>query len=331
MSTVETKLKHNDPRLSVAPMMAWTDKHCRFLHRLFAPDALLFTEMVTTGALVYGDRWSLLDYNPQEHPVALQLGGNDPQALARCTQAAAQRGYDEVNLNVGCPSDRVQNGAFGACLMRTPELVGQCMAEMQAGVSIPVTVKCRLGVDDHDSDEALHEFVSIVSEAGCKRIYLHARKAILAGLTPAQNRDIPPLQPERVRAVKEAFPELEIVINGGIADLDEIAEMMTWADGVMIGRAAYHHPDFLAQANEQLYGTPTRSLEDIIDIYRDYAIEAIAQGERLHSVTRHLLHAFNGRPGARKFRRTLSDSVRLKSGDITILDDALASVMPRAA
>lgn len=318
--------------LSVAPMMAWTDRHCRYLHRLYAPHALLFTEMVTTGALIHGEQWQQLDFSPEEHPLALQLGGNNPKQLAICAKEAQARGYDEVNLNVGCPSDRVRQGAFGACLMLDPQLVADCVAAMCDAVSIPVSVKCRLGVDDEDSDLLLHQFMTKLDQAGTQRIYLHARKAILAGLSPAQNREIPPLQPERVKLAKAAFPHLSIIINGGITDIEQVGAYLAWADGVMIGRAAYHNPDLLT-ACEQLLFTPDYSPDkaDILEQYIDYVSRSMAQGERLHSLTRHLLSSCNGQPGARQFRRTLSDAKRLKQGDVSLIAEALSHVQLKAA
>ena len=312
--------------------MAWTDRHCRYLHRLYAPDARLFTEMVTTGALLFGDQWHLLDFDAAEHPVVLQLGGNDPKDLAKCAIVAAERGYDEVNLNVGCPSDRVQRGTFGACLMLQPELVAECVATMQAAVDIPITVKCRLGVDDVDNDAHLHDFIAKQADAGCQRIYLHARKAILSGLTPAQNRDIPPLQPDRVARVKEAFPSLDIVINGGITTTEQITDYLKWADGVMIGRAAYHNPTLLTDANRIMFSAAqTQDRTTVLLAYRQYMEVQLSKGVGLHSLTRHILTSCNGMPGARRFRQTLSDAKRLKSGDLTLFDEALSYVFPAAA
>lgn len=313
-------------------MMAWTDRHCRYLHRLYAPHALLFTEMVTTGALIHGKQWQQLDYNAAEHPLALQLGGNNPMELATCAREAQHRGYDEVNLNVGCPSDRVQQGTFGACLMLQPTLVADCVAAMVAKVDIPVTVKCRLGVDDHDSDELLHDFILKIQQAGIGRIYLHARKAILTGLSPAQNREIPPLEPKRVALVKQFFPAMEVVINGGVTNIDQVRDYCGWADGVMIGRAAYHHPDFLSHCERAFYD-PDFVLDkpELIQHYSAYVEEQLRQGQRLHSLTRHLLSSCSGMPGARQFRRTLSDASRLKSGDINLIHDALNCVFKRVA
>ena len=318
--------------LSVAPMMAWTDRHCRYLHRLYAPDALVFTEMVTTGALLHGDQWHQLEYHVAEHPVALQLGGNNPVDLAKCTRRAFEVGYDEINLNVGCPSDRVQQGTFGAVLMRKPQLVADCISAMQEASDVPVTVKCRLGVDDHDSDELLHAFIATVAQAGCRRFYIHARKAILGGLSPAQNRSIPPLQYQRAEAIKRAMPHLEIILNGGITTAEDALAHLGWADGVMIGRAAYHHPDLLAQLQQNMF-TPQRSLNKgaLLSEYRRYVEAQLTQGVPLHSLTRHLLSSCHGMRGARRFRQTLSDASRLKRNDITLLDEAFDHVLELAA
>ena len=336
MSTRKPMTQATPQKVSVAPMMAWTDRHCRYLHRLFSPSALLFTEMVTTGALLSGNQWHQLDYNPEEHPLALQLGGNDPDALAQCAAAAAKLGYDEVNLNVGCPSDRVQRGTFGACLMRKPALVADCVAAMRDNCDITVSVKCRLGVDDHDTDDLLSEFIETVNASGCQRFYLHARKAILGGLSPAQNRSIPPLQPERVKRVKQLRPDLQIIINGGIDNLETSQEHLAWADGVMIGRAAYHRPALLSELEHALTDQPNKppkmpSIESVLTVYCDYIERQLSAGERLHSMTRHMLSACNGMPGARRYRQILSDSKRLKSNDMNILDDAFAQVFKVAA
>jgi tRNA-dihydrouridine synthase A len=318
--------------LCVAPMMAWTDRHCRFLHRLYSPSALLFTEMVTTGALIHGEQWHQLDYDPCEHPVALQLGGNNPHELALCAAQAAARGYDEVNLNVGCPSDRVQQGTFGACLMLEPERVAACVAAMHNACDIPVSVKCRLGVDHHDNDEYLQAFIETVAAAGCSRFYIHARKAILGGLSPAQNRSIPPLQPWRVENIKTQRPDLTIVVNGGITAAAQAQNHLVWADGIMIGRAAYHQPQLLSELEQQMFNSAfTNSNPEVLVAYRNYMQNQLAQGVRLSAMTKHLLHSCNGVPGARRFRQILSDSKKLKANNLQLVDDAIMQVYPEAA
>jgi tRNA-dihydrouridine synthase A len=326
---------YRDKGLYVAPMMAWTDRHCRMLHRQFTQRATLFTEMVTTGALLQGGQWHQLDHNAKEHPLVLQLGGSDPAALAQCAERAKEYGYCEVNLNIGCPSERVQRGTFGACLMREPALVAQCVTAMSQAVDLPITVKCRLGVDEHDTDELLEAFISQVSAAGCEKFYIHARKAILGGLSPAQNRSIPPLQPERVRRVKERHPHLNIVLNGGITTVEHALEHLQWADGVMLGRAAYQQPAILSAMENALEPTlpaePRRSIYAILLAYRHYMSEELNTGTRLHSLTRHVLTVCNGYPGARQFRRILSDQQRLKKNDLSVFDEALACVFAEAA
>ncbi len=330
--TVPSRDNLNNKLLCVAPMMAWTDRHCRVLHRLYSPRALLFTEMVTTGALLHGQQWHQLDYSDVEHPLALQLGGNHPNDLAACTEAAASRGYDEVNLNVGCPSERVQQGTFGACLMLQPQLVADCIKAMLDTGTVPVTVKCRLGVDDHDSDETLLEFIQTLAESGCRRFYVHTRKAILGGLTPAQNRSIPPLQPWRAAHLKQQLPHLEIIVNGGITDTAEASDRLEWADGVMIGRAAYHRPMFLAELERTMFdSTHPVSTADVLTEYLTYVEQQLQQGTRLHAMTRHLLHCCNGMPGARRFRQLLSDHKRLKYNDINLVADAIDQVFSKAA
>jgi tRNA-dihydrouridine synthase A len=333
-------------RLCVAPMMAWTDRHCRYLHRLYAPNALLFTEMVTANALLHADADRLLRYNPEEHPLALQLGGSEPEALAEATRLAATRGFDEINLNVGCPSDRVQRGRFGACLMKEPTLVADCIQAMQAVTAIPITVKCRLGVDDQDSDELLHAFVATLVDAGLKRLYLHARKAILNGLSPAQNRQIPPLQYDRAYRVATAFPELEVIINGGITDAEATLHHCAHTDGVMIGRAAYQHPALLYGLDRLLYvqaaaTVPSKqapaaiderfrlddlALQRILNQYRSYMTWQLDIGTRLGDLCRPLHGVFHARPGARHSRRALSDHQRLARNDLSAFDDAVRAV-----
>ena len=310
-------------------MMAWTDRHCRFLHRLYSPQALLFTEMITTGALIRGHQQQLLAYDPSEHPLAIQLGGNDPHELAECARIATDHGYDEINLNVGCPSDRVQRGTFGACLMRHPQLVADCIEAMRAATSCPVTVKCRLGVDDDDSIEFLQTFIERISAAGCSRVYLHARKAILGGLSPAQNRSIPPLMPERARWVKVNFPELQVIMNGGIVSVEQALDHLEWADGVMIGRAAYHHPDFLADLHRVMFCADFKlDKVQLIQKYQAYVDLQLSAGQRLHTMTRHLLSSCNALPGARRFRQTLSDTKKLKRNDSGLIDEAINHVFP---
>ena len=324
--------------VAVAPMMAWTDRHCRYLHRLYSPSALLFTEMITTGALIHGKQSHQLDFDTSQHPVAVQLGGNDPTDLAICAKLAAQWGYDEINLNVGCPSDRVQRGTFGACLMQDPKLVADCVSAMVDAVDVPVTVKCRTGIRYTGADERfatsefLLQFVEAIHNAGCHRVYLHARNAILGGLTPAQNRDIPPLQPERGQLLKAEFPKLQLILNGGISSCEQAIDSLQWADGVMIGRAAYHNPLLLSALHERLQD-PNFLIDEARNVvgYKTYMQTQLTKGARLQTLTKHLLHCFNGRPGARRFRQTLSDHQRLKRGDHTIVDDALSHVFGAAA
>ena len=312
-------------------MMAWTNRHCRYLHRLASPKARLFTEMITAGALLYGPRDRLLAYSAQEQPIVVQLGGADPGDLARVAQLAAAAGYAEVNLNVGCPSSRVQQGSFGAALMRKPELVARRVRAMADAVGVPVTVKCRLGVDDYDSDNLLAAFVGSVAEAGCERFYVHARKAILAGLSPAQNRDVPPLQPQRVYKLKSDFPDLHIVLNGGINDVDTARQHLRHVDGVMVGRSAYQDPNFLTELNEQIFAEARRSPFDIMEEYLGYIDAELVKGTRLSEMTRHTLGLFNGMPGARRYRQCLSDATRLKQNNSDLVREALQMLKDQAA
>ncbi len=298
-------------RLSVAPMMDWTDRHCRYLHRLLSKETLLYTEMVTAPALVRGGAVHLLDYNDEEHPVALQLGGSDPDELAAATKLGAEAGYDEINLNVGCPSDRVQSGTFGAVLMKTPELVADCVQAMQEASDVEVTVKCRIGVDDQEPKDVLPEFISKVQGVGIKRISIHARKAWLQGLSPKENRDIPPLDYPLVYQMKRDFPDLHLSINGGVTTLAEAqTHLSEGMDGVMIGRAAYHNPtDVLSTADRVIFGTGDDS--DPVEVVHQMLpyIEAhLVQGGKLNQVTRHMLGLFAGKPGARNWRRYLSEN-----------------------
>ncbi len=311
----------------VAPMMDWTDRHCRYFHRLISQHAVLYTEMVTTGALLHGDRDRFLTFSPQEQPIALQLGGSDPQALAECAKMAEQYGYNEVNLNVGCPSDRVQNNMIGACLMAHPQLVADCLAAMQAVVSIPVTVKHRLGIDDMDSYEALHQFVSTVKQSGCSTFIIHARKAILQGLSPKENRDIPPLKYDWVYRIKQAFPELEVIINGGIKTLDESRQHLAQVDGVMLGREAYQNPYLMAEVDALYHAMPNSpSRREIIERFYPYVEEQLAQGVYLGHITRHILGLFHGQRGGRQFRRYISENAHKSGAGIDVLKQAVTLV-----
>lgn len=322
-----------DHRLSVAPMMDWTDRHCRFFHRLLTRRTRLYTEMLTTGAVIHGDRERLLGFSAAEHPVALQLGGSTPKDLAVAAKIGEDFGHDEINLNVGCPSDRVQEGRFGACLMAEPQLVGDCVAAMRDAVRIPVTVKCRLGVDDQDTEAALNDIANAVFAAGTPVLVVHARKAWLKGLSPKENRDVPPLDYVRVYRLKAAHPEKIIVINGGIGSLDEAKTHLSHVDGVMLGRAAYHDPWQLLAADPELFGAaaPFASMKDAIAALMPYIADELARGTRLHSVTRHLMGAFFGIPGARAFRRHLSDHAVRPGAGLDVLKDALALVGEKEA
>jgi tRNA-dihydrouridine synthase A len=306
-------------------MMDWTDRHCRFFHRLLSARALLYTEMVAAEAVLHGDRSRLIGFSPEEHPVALQLGGSDPARLAEAAVIGADFGYDEINLNVGCPSDRVQEGRFGACLMAEPGLVADGVAEMRARVGVPVTVKCRIGIDDQDSEAGLERFVSAVADAGCRTFIVHARKAWLEGLSPKQNRDVPPLDYGRVYRLKAAHPELQVVINGGIASLDEAEGHLAHVDGVALGRAAYQHPYLLAQVDRRLYGDtgapPTRRA--VMEALIPYAERHLAAGGRLNNIARHILGLYHGRPRARAFRRHLSEHAPRDGAGVGVLKEAL--------
>jgi tRNA-dihydrouridine synthase A len=317
-----------DHRFCIAPMMEWTDRHCRFFHRLLTRRALIYTEMITTGAVIHGDRARLLGYDPAEHPVALQLGGSEPQKLAECAGIAADLGYDEVNLNVGCPSDRVQEGRFGACLMAEPALVGDCVAAMKAKVKVPVTVKCRIGIDEQDSETALEALTGAVEQAGVDALIVHARKAWLDGLSPRENRDIPPLDYDRVYRLKAAHPRLSIVLNGGIVDLDQAAAHLARIDGIMMGRAAYQEPWRLLAVDPDLFGEapPFASPKTAAEALIPYIEREIARGARLHAITRHILGLFRGVPGARAFRRHLAMEAVKPGAGVAALRAALALV-----
>jgi tRNA-dihydrouridine synthase A len=315
-------------RFSVAPMMDWTDRHCRYFHRLLTRRALLYTEMVTTGAVLHGDRARLLRFDPFEHPVALQLGGSEPQALAAAARICADLGYDEINLNVGCPSDRVQNGRFGACLMAEPALVGDCVAAMKAAVAVPVTVKCRIGIDDQDPEAALDALADAVVAAGVDRLVVHARKAWLNGLSPRDNRNIPPLDYARVYRLKDRLPGLDVVINGGIATLEETGSHLARLDGVMLGRAAYQEPWRLLGVDPALFSAPASfpSLTAAAEAMIPYVERETAAGVRASSILRHMIGLFHRVPGARAFRRHLAtESVKPGAG-AKVLRDALRLV-----
>ena len=313
-----------DHRFCIAPMMDWTDRHERYLLRLISRRARLYTEMVTTGALIHGDQERFLGYADAEHPLGLQLGGSDPGDMARCAHRGEAAGFDEININVGCPSDRVQAGRFGACLMLEPDLVASCFSAMQAAVSIPVTVKCRLGVDEMDHVNDLFRFVDTVADAGCKVFIIHARKAWLSGLSPRENREIPPLQYHRVYALKERYPEFTIVINGGITRIDQAAAHLGQVDGVMVGREAYQNPWSLAEVDQMLFDdTPThQSRLDVLEAYKTYMRGELENGVPLKRLARHLLGLFQGQPGARTWRRALSDSAFRSGADLTAIEAA---------
>jgi tRNA-dihydrouridine synthase A len=322
-----------EDRFAVAPMMDWTDRHCRFVHRLLTRRALLYTEMVTTGAVLNGNRARLIGFDPAEHPVALQLGGCDPQALAQCAAIGADVGYDEINLNVGCPSDRVQEGRFGACLMAEPALVADCVAAMKAAVAIPVTVKCRIGIDDQDPEEALEAFAAAVEAAGVDALIVHARKAWLKGLSPRENRDVPPLDYDVVFRLKARHPDLPVVLNGGIASIQDARAHLARVDGVMMGRAAYQEPWRLLAVDPLIFGEPApfASPKDAALALIPYIERELARGVRMHAITRHLHGLFHAVPGARAFRRHLATAAVRPGACATVLAEALAQVVDRPA
>jgi tRNA-dihydrouridine synthase A len=316
-------------RLSVAPMMDWTDRHCRAFHRVLAARARLYTEMITTGAVLNGDRARLMGFSAVEHPVALQIGGSDPRALAEAARIGEDLGYDEVNLNVGCPSDRVQSGRFGACLMLEPELVAECMAAMRAAIRVPATVKCRIGVDDQDPEESLFRLVELCAAAGVDTFIVHARKAWLKGLSPKENREVPPLDYGLVRRLKAARPELTVVVNGGVASLDEAEAHLDGLDGVMLGRAAYHTPAILGAADRRLFdpGAAEVGPFEAVERYRPYMADRLAEGVPLAAMTRHMLGLFSARPGARAWRRILTVEGVKPGAGLEVVDRALAAVV----
>ena len=316
---------HKAHRFCVAPMLDWTDMHCRFFHRLISKHAVLYTEMVTTGALIHGDHHRFLQHIPVENPVAFQLGGSNPHDLAICAKMVEDYGYMEVNLNVGCPSDRVQNGRFGACLMAEPELVAECVTAMSRAVAIPVTVKSRIGIDERDSYQELAHFIATIADAGCRTFIVHARKAWLSGLSPKQNRDIPPLRYDLVYQLKKDFPQLEVIINGGITSLDQAEEMLEHVDGVMMGREAYHNPYIMTDVDRRFFGSVSDPLSrhTIVALLIPYIQEQLKTEVRLNSVSRHILGLFHGEPGARGWRRYISENVGKSGADENVILEAL--------
>jgi len=313
-------------------MMDWTDRHCRVFHRLMTRRGLLYTEMLTTGAIIHGDRQRLLGYDSSEHPVALQLGGSNPRDLATAAKIGEDFGYDEININVGCPSDRVKDGRFGACLMAEPELVASCVAAMKSAVSVPVTVKCRIGIDDQDPEVALDALARAVVAAGADTLIVHARKAWLNGLSPKENRDIPPLDYDRVYRLKASMPHVPVIINGGIGSLEDAKKHLAHVDGVMLGRAAYQEPWRLLNVDPEIFGVaaPFATMKDVFAAMLPYIERELASGTRLHSITRHFVGAFHGVPGARAFRRHLAENGVKAGAGVEVLKDAVALVGDRA-
>lgn len=328
MSSQDNIHAYKPSRFSIAPMLDWTDRHCRYFHRLLTSETLLYTEMVTTGAIIHG-RADFLAYNEEEHPVALQLGGSNPQDLAQCAKLAELRGYDEVNLNVGCPSDRVQNGRFGACLMGEAQLVADCVTAMKAEVSIPVTVKTRIGIDEQDSYEFLTDFISTVAEkGGCQDFMIHARKAWLKGLSPKENRDIPPLDYPRVYQLKKDFPELTIGINGGIKTLEGALEHLNHLDGVMVGREAYQNPYLLAGVDQLIFGSdqPMKKRTQVVEDMYPYIERELSKGVFLNHISRHMIGLFQNMPGARQWRRYISENAHKTGAGIEVIQTALSKI-----
>ncbi len=314
-------------RVSVAPMMDWTDRHCRYFMRLLSPSAYLYTEMITAAAIHHGDSTRLLQFDPSEHPVGIQLGGSDPELMTKASWQAADAGYDEININIGCPSDRVQSGSFGACLMEQPDLVADCYRAMSAEVDVPITIKTRIGINENDSREYLRRFVDALADAGCRKFIVHARIAILEGLSPKENRTVPPLNYDRVFRLKQELPELEIILNGGVREFEQVGEILEQVDGVMIGRQAYHDPYFLAELENRYLGErvlPDR--REIVERMLPYIKQQLAAGERLNRITRHMLGLFAGQPGARAWRRTISENAHKPDAGPEVLDRALAAM-----
>lgn len=319
-------------RFCVAPMLDCTDRHERYLARLISKHTVLYTEMITTGALLFGDAPRFLDFDQSEHPVALQLGGSEPDAMTKSAELVQKWGYDEVNINVGCPSDRVQSGSFGACLMQTPELVAQNVKQMQAAVDIPVTVKCRIGVDDQEPREALWALVDASANAGCKTFLVHARKAWLKGLSPKKNRDVPPLDYDLVYQLKRDFPELEIVLNGGINTIEESLQHLEQLDGVMMGRQAYSNPYIMSRVDTELYGdnTTPKSRDDVLKEYMAYVKQHTDNGVRLNHMSRHVVGLYHGEPSSRLFRRHISENAHLPGSGVEVLEAAYNSMVAGA-
>lgn len=329
----QNSLMNKEKIFAVAPMMDWTDRHCRFFHRMMTRHALLYSEMVTTGAVIHGDRERLIGFSEMEHRVALQIGGSDPTECAKAALIGAQFGYDEINLNVGCPSDRVQSGQFGACLMAEPEVVGACISEMRSAVSIPVTVKCRIGIDDQDEDTDLDHFINVVARMGCVKFIVHARKAWLQGLSPKQNRDIPALNYERVYRLAKKREDLEISINGGITLLNEAAAHLEHVDGVMVGRAAYQNPWILADVDQKFFNrlNVANTRRDVVEGLVNYCEDAMSSGARLQQIGRHILGLYQGQPGARAWRRHLSENMHRKDCGPELLLEAAEKVNEQIA
>lgn len=323
MILLDKQLNYNGKMIAVAPMMDWTDRHCRFFHRLLAPHARLYTEMVHANAVVLGDRERLLGFDPVEHPVALQLGGSEPALLARAARIGAEWGYDEINLNCGCPSDRVQAGRFGACLMKEPALVADCVAAMAAAVRVPVTVKCRLGVDEEHDYDRFRTFVDTVAAAGCGSFVVHARNAWLQGLSPKENREVPPLRYEWAWRLKSERPDLQVLVNGGIASLEQVQAQLARVDGAMLGRAAYHDPYLLHRLDVALYGGELRERAQLLQALRPYAEARMAEGGALKHIVRHVLGLFHGQPGGRAFRQVLSEGAHRPDAGWALVERAL--------
>lgn len=330
MAPTDTIMKI-DRRLSVAPMMSWTDRHCRYFLRLIAPQALLYTVMITTGALVHGKKLEVLDYSAEEHPIALQLGGSEPDDLAHCAGLAEKYGYDEINLNCGCPSERVQKGSFGACLMAEPQLVADCIDAMKQKTNIPVTVKTRIGIDDRDDYGFLRDFIGKIADKGCTTFIIHARKAILKGLSPAENRTVPPLMWDRAYQLKKDFPDLEIILNGGIKTVADVKDALTHADGAMIGREAYHNPYMMAACAQEIFGAGTPlSREEVTLRLIPYIDARLVAGDKLHDITRHILGLYHGQPRAKRWRQILSSEAMKPGVDSWLLHRAMAVVAPES-